>query len=111
IRQPRIWQLYMPAKPAPTMTASNGQSAPAWSADCDMLSPRFSPVSPGIWGYVASVGNLIRRHSVGNTGSAAERLITEGRLPVQGDDELGTIKKLGFRQKRPRQDWRRRAPP
>jgi ATP-dependent RNA helicase RhlE len=35
-----------------------------------------------------------------NRGTAAECLITEGRLPVQGDHELGTIKKLGAVQKR-----------
>jgi hypothetical protein len=38
---------------------------------------------------------------IGNGGAAVERLITEGRLPVPGNDELGTIKKLGFRQKGP----------
>ena len=33
--------------------------------------------------------------------SAAERLITEGRLPVPGSDELGTIKKLSSGQEGP----------
>jgi hypothetical protein len=54
-----------------------------------------------MWGYIASIGNLFQRHSVGNSGAAAEGLITESRLPVPGNDELGTIKKLGFRQKGP----------
>ena len=53
-----------------------------------------------MWGYVASVGNLFRRPSVGNSGAAGERVITESRLPVPGDDELGAIQKTGAVQKR-----------
>jgi hypothetical protein len=36
-----------------------------------------------------------------NRGAAAERLIAEGRLPVPGSDELGTIKKLSSGQEGP----------
>jgi len=36
-----------------------------------------------------------------NRGAAAECRITESQLPVPGDHELGTIKKLGSSQKGP----------
>jgi hypothetical protein len=44
---------------------------------------------------------LFRGHPIGDRGAAAERLITQSRLPIPGGDELGTIQKLGFRQKGP----------
>ena len=36
-----------------------------------------------------------------NRGAAAECLIAECRLPVPGDDKLGTIKKLSYSQEGP----------
>jgi hypothetical protein len=51
-----------------------------------------------MWDYLASVGNLFRRHSVRNRGAAGKRVIAEGRLPVPGDDELGAIEELGSSQ-------------
>jgi hypothetical protein len=66
----------------------------------DVLFIRFFRL-PGMWGYVASVGSLFRRHSVRNSGATSERLITEGRLPVPGDDELSTIQKLSSIQESP----------
>jgi hypothetical protein len=51
-----------------------------------------------MWGYMALVGNLFRRHSVGNRGAAGKRVIAVGRLPVPGDDELGAIEELGSSQ-------------
>ena len=54
----------------------------AWNANSTCFLRRsLYPVSPGcpsMRGYVASVDDLFRRHFVGNRGSAAERLITEG---------------------------------
>jgi hypothetical protein len=41
---------------------------------------------------------LFRRHPIGDRGAAAERLITQSRLPIPGGDELGTIQKLGSSQ-------------
>src|SRR5439155_9618607 len=39
--------------------------------------------------------------SIWNGGAAGERLIAKSRLPVSGDDELGTIQKLGAEQESP----------
>ncbi len=47
-----------------------------------------------MWGYIASVGNLFRRHCVRNSCSTGKRLIPEGCLPVPSNDELSTIQKL-----------------
>lgn len=55
------------------------------------------------WGHdpACRLDNLFRSGSVWNRGPAAKRLITEGRLPVPGDDELGTIQELHSTQKSP----------
>jgi len=47
-----------------------------------------------MWGYVASIDNLFWGPLVWDSRATAKRLITEGRLPVPGDNELGTIKQL-----------------
>jgi len=39
--------------------------------------------------------------SIWNGGAAGERLIAKSRLPVSGDDELGTIQELGAEQESP----------
>ena len=38
---------------------------------------------------------LFVRYPIRNSGTAAQRGIAEGRLPVPGGDELGTIQELG----------------
>src|ERR1700730_11481729 len=63
----------------------------------DVLFIRYLRVAQGVRGYVASVGNLFRRHSVRNRGAAVEGLITEPRLPVPGDDELAGELVHGYR--------------
>jgi hypothetical protein len=47
------------------------------------------------------VGNLSQWHSVRNRAAAGKCVITKGRLPVPGNDELGTIKKLSSSQEGP----------
>ena len=54
-----------------------------------------------MWGYVASVDNLFWGPLVWDSRATAKRLITEGRLPVPANHELGTIQKLGSSQKGP----------
>jgi len=54
-----------------------------------------------MWGYVASIDNLFWGPLVWDSRATAKCLITEGRLPVPANHELGTIQKLGSRQEGP----------
>src|ERR1700675_3279782 len=55
--------------------------------------------------YESSVGRRklwdANRRSARNGCAAVQRVVTEGRLPVPGDEQLGTIQELGAEQESP----------
>src|SRR5215471_981409 len=96
--------MYIPAKPAPTTTASNtpvGSSLAFWF---NILSPisliRCVVGCPAC--KAVSIGNLVQERAVRKRGTTGKRGITDSGLPVPGNDELSAIEKLGSSQEGPR---------